>query len=279
MSKNKIYFAENDLEAADIATVFDYIEICGENEGEYNEIRKRIIKYFRETALITFIQKSKEVNNYNDLKRELINRYNIKRFYKPEDELSKLSNQRFDKFMKYITSFESLNAQIVPALTNERQIELFIRGISDIEIKKAIDEGNPALLRDAVNIARTKANSKFKYDILEFYNAGFINKYIEKEAIIENNVQIQQNQQQPQQQLLRPTRIPTPPSGRHPEYKIKQENNNYANNKKLQFKNKPKNNKIFKCYKCGRTGHFANQCKEEINTITEQISFLGMMKN
>ncbi|KAN0037229.1 hypothetical protein ACTFIV_002565 [Dictyostelium citrinum] len=122
------------------------------------------------------------------------------------------------------------NTQVEPALSNERQIELFIRGISDIKINIT---GFPsiAFLRDAVNIARTKANSKFK-----------------------------------------PTRIPAPPSVRRPEYKIKQEQNNYMNNKKPQF-NKKSKNKTFKYYKCGKTGHFANQCKEEINTITEQISF------
>ncbi|KAM9984521.1 hypothetical protein ACTFIZ_007510 [Dictyostelium cf. discoideum] len=171
----------------------------------------------------------------------MIKRYDIKKFFKPEDELSKLSDQKFDKFIKYITSFESLNAQINPPLTAERQIELFIRGVSDIEIKKAIDEGEPKELDQAIEIARTKANSKFKYDSLEFYNAGFTDKYIDKE-----------NRSKVQQQVLRPTRIPFPPSGKHPEYKVKQEQNNYTNTKKPQFKSNPKG-KIFKCYKCGKT--------------------------
>ncbi|EAL60316.1 hypothetical protein DDB_G0294338, partial [Dictyostelium discoideum AX4] len=271
-AKNKIYFADNDLESLNISTLFEYIEITGENNGEYNEVKRKIIKYFLGSALTTFIQKSKIVENYNDLKKEMIKRYDMKKFFKPEDELSKLTDQKFDKFMKYITAFGSLNAQINPPLTSERQIELFIRGVSDIEIKKSIDEGAPKLLDEAIMIARTKANSKFKYDSLEFYNAGFTDKFIDKENRINNNVQDQQPQIQRQQQVIRPTRIPFPPSGKHPDYNVKQEQNNYANVKKHQYKNKPKG-KPLKCYKCGKLGHFANQCKEEVNTITEQVSF------
>ncbi|KAM9966470.1 hypothetical protein ACTFIR_006686 [Dictyostelium discoideum] len=138
MVKNKVYFADNDLESLDISTLFEYIEITGDNIGEYGDIKKKIIKYFMGSALTTFIQKSKVAENYNDLKREMVKRYDMKKFFKPEDELSKLTDQKFDKFMKYITAFESLNAQINPPLTSERQIELFIRGVSDIEIKKSI---------------------------------------------------------------------------------------------------------------------------------------------
>ncbi|KAM9952314.1 hypothetical protein ACTFIT_003008 [Dictyostelium discoideum] len=167
----------------------------------------------------------------------MIKRYDMKKFFKPEDELSKLTDQKFDKFMKYITAFESLNAQINPPL---RQLELFIRGVSDIEIKKSIDEGAPKLLDEAIMIARTKANSKFKYDSLEFYNAGFTDKFIDKENRINDNVQDQQPQIQQQQQVIRPTRIPFPPSGKHPDYNVKQEQNNYANVKKHHYKNKPK---------------------------------------
>ncbi|KAM9984663.1 hypothetical protein ACTFIY_009090 [Dictyostelium cf. discoideum] len=255
MVKNKIYFDENDPQSTDISIVFEYIEISGENEGNFTEVKRRIIKYFAGTALVTFIQKSKAVNNYNDIKRELVRRYDIRKLYKPEDELTKLSDRKFDKFIKYITSFESLNAQVEPALTRERQIELFIRGISDNEIKKAIDEANPTDLDDAISVARRKANSKYKYDGLEFYNAGYINKFIERNQVESTQPQLPQ--------LIQPIQT-------FQEQIVKQEHNLYATNKKPQFMKYDNN----KCFKCGKTGHFANQCnEEEINTIIEQVTF------
>ncbi|KAM9964076.1 hypothetical protein ACTFIW_005725 [Dictyostelium discoideum] len=224
MVKNKVYFADNDLESLDISTLFEYIEITGENAGDYGEVKKKIIKYFMGSALTTFIQKSKVARNYNELKREMVKRYDIKKFFKPEDELSKLTDQKFDKFMKYITAFESLNAQINPPLTSERQIELFIRGVSDIEIKKSIDE----------------------------------DKYIDKVNI---NIQVQQPQIQQPTQAFQEQPV------------VKQEQTFYTNYKKPQYKKNDKY-KLSKCFKCGKNGHYANQCnEEEINSITEQVAF------
>ncbi|KAM9962815.1 hypothetical protein ACTFIR_005732 [Dictyostelium discoideum] len=105
-----------------------------------DKLKYRNGSYFVGSALTTFIQQSKAVENYGDLKKELVKR------------------------------------------------------VSDIEIKKSIDEGAPKQLDEAIEIA------------------------------LNNNIQEQQPQIQ-QQQVLRPTKIP----------------------------------------------HL--QCKEEINTITEQVSF------
>ncbi|KAM9987284.1 hypothetical protein ACTFIY_011694 [Dictyostelium cf. discoideum] len=211
MVKNKIYFEENDPQSTDISIVFEYIEISGENEGNFTEVKRKIIKYFAGTALVTFIQKSKAVNNYNDIKRELI---------ESSTNSSSISHH--------------LNAQVEPALTRERQIELFIRGISDNEIKKAIDEANPTDLEDA---------------------RSYINKFIERNQVESTQPQLPQ--------LIQPIQ-------RFQEQIVKQEHNLYATNKKPQFMKYDNN----KCFKCRKTGHFANECnEEEINTIIEQVTF------
>ncbi|KAN0035931.1 hypothetical protein ACTA71_005225 [Dictyostelium dimigraforme] len=125
----------------------------------------------------------------------MINRYD-KKFYKPEDELSNLTDGSFDRLIKYITAFEVINAQIEPALTIGRQIELFIRGINDISIKIAIDEANPKSLDEAINVARLKANSKYKCENISYYNA--VNKGIIAPV---------------EQQLEQPTRVKVPTTG------------------------------------------------------------------
>ncbi|KAN0045485.1 hypothetical protein ACTA71_005863 [Dictyostelium dimigraforme] len=119
----------------------------------------------------------------------------LQKFYKPEHELSKLANQHFDRFTRYIAGF-FITVQIDPPLSAERQIELFIRGINDIEIKKSIDEANPKTSDTAIGIARMKAYSKFKYHGINFYTAGFLNKLVpEKEP--EVNVPVRERVLQP----------------------------------------------------------------------------------
>ncbi|KAN0047953.1 hypothetical protein ACTA71_002342 [Dictyostelium dimigraforme] len=89
-----------------------------------------------------------------------------------------------------------------------------------------MNEANPKSLDEAINVARLKANSKYKCENIGYYNAGFINKYVEVNKGIIAPVE---------QQLEQPTKVMVPTTSNYSQYNIKEENSNYVNHRKPQF--------------------------------------------
>ncbi|KAN0022203.1 hypothetical protein ACTFIU_004375 [Dictyostelium citrinum] len=271
-------FSNKNKKDCEINTIFQLFEANNKHQGtDVREIGKRLSYHFNGEALSTFMGRFETYISYNEMKTYMINCFDHHTLFSPEDELLNLKDTNFKKFSEFLLKFERLRSKC-GNITEKRAIELFINSISNKEIRKNLYTRNVNRLEDAVQ----EALYEFKENGKRYYSPLSDDNETKSQEPMDINT------------INKPTNNNNSNNNKN-SFKKKSFNNynnyNNKNNNKNDNKNQEKDKKEIRCFNCGQTGHYKNQCKltvmvispttENLNAIddnTTKVSVAGVFK-
>ncbi|KAM9991285.1 hypothetical protein ACTFIZ_004690 [Dictyostelium cf. discoideum] len=260
-------YSNKNKKDCEIGTIFKIFEAKNKHTGNIKDVCRRLIDHFNDEALSTFMSKYDDFNNYNEIKTYMINCFDHRAVFSPEDELNNIKDTNFKRFGEFLLKFERIKNECTN-ISEKRSIELFINSISNKEIRKSIYTRNVKKLDEAFQEAKQIAIYEFKENGRQYYSPL-------SDDNNNNNNELTNKGLEP----MEINAITNSSNNKNNRYYKKKFNNNYNKNENNKNNNNENEKKNIKCYNCGQLGHYKNQCKLKVMVINPPIENLNSIND